>query len=103
MLTRLIVSFYAWIVEVALWLALLISGVAGYYLTVPMLNGLELIPESETAWKVYGSVFCLLATFLALAVFIGPLLVLLDIRKSVKTLERASAPPGPLSTMSLFP
>jgi hypothetical protein len=103
MLTRLIVNLYAWIVEIALWLTLLISGVAGYYLTVPLLNAGGLIPENELAWKVYGALFILVATFLVLAVFIGPLLVLLDIRKSVKALETTSEPPRPSGAMSLFP
>ena len=103
MLTRLIVNLYAWIIEIALWLTLLISGVAGYHLTVPILKAAGLIPENELAWKVYGALFFLVAIFLALAVFIGPFLVLLDIRKSVRALEPASAQPSSSSAMSLFP
>jgi hypothetical protein len=103
MLTRLIVNCYAWIIEISLWLTLLVSGVVGYHFTVPILNAAGLIPANEGAWKIYGALFCLLATFLVLAVFIGPLLVLLDIRTSVRALETASAPPSSSSAMSLFP
>src|SRR5262245_43958932 len=103
MLTRLIVNSYAWIIEISLWLTLLISGVLGYHFTVPILNAAGLIPENEVTWKFYGALFFLVATFLVLAVFIGPFLVLLDIRKSVRALETASEPPSPSSAMSLFP
>jgi len=88
MLTRLIVNLYAWIIEISLWLMLLISVVAGYHFAVPILNAAGLILENEMAWKAYGALFFLVATFLVLAVFIGPFLVLLDIRKSVRALER---------------
>ena len=77
MLTRLIVDLYAWIIEISLWFMLLISGVAGYYYTVPILNGAGFILENETAWKICGALVFAVTTFL----------VLVDIRKSVRALE----------------
>ena len=87
MLTRLIVDLYAWIIEISLWFVLLISGMAGYYYTVPILKAAGGIPENETAWKIYGALFFAIAAFLVLAVVTGPILVLVDIRKSVRALE----------------
>ena len=87
MLTRLIVDLYAWIIEISLWFMLLISGVAGYYYTVPILNAAGWILENDTAWKIYGVLFFAVATFLMSAVLTGPFLVLVDIRKSVRALE----------------
>ena len=87
MLTRLIVDVYAWIIEIFLWLMLLISGVAGYYYTVPILNDAGWILGNETVWKIYGALFFAVATFLVSAVLTGPILVLVDIRKSVRAFE----------------
>jgi hypothetical protein len=87
MLTRLIVDLYAWIIEISLWFMLLISGVAGYYYTVPILNAAGGILESEAAWKISGALFFPVATFLVAAILTGPFLVLVDIRKSIRALE----------------
>ena len=87
MLTRLIVDVYVWIIEIVLWFMLLISGVTGYYYTVPILKAAGLILENETAWKIYGALFFAIAAFLVLAVLLGPFLVLVDIRKSVRAHE----------------
>jgi len=87
MLTRIIVDVYAWIIEIYLWLMLLISGVAGYYYTVPILNAAGWILENETVWKISGALFFAVAAFLVSAVLTGPILVLVDIRKSVRALE----------------
>ena len=87
MLTRLIVDLYAWIIEISLWFVLLISGMAGYYYTVPILKAAGGILENEIAWKIYGALFFALATFLVSAVLTGPFLVLVDIRESVRALE----------------
>ena len=87
MLTRLIVDVYAWIIEISLWFMLLISGVAGYYYTVPILKASGWILENEPVWKIYGALFFAVATFLVSAVLVGPFLVLVDIRKSVRALE----------------
>ena len=90
MLTRLVVDLYAWVIEISLWFALLISGVVGYFATVPILNSAGAILENETVWPFYGVVFFALATFLISAVLIGPFLVLVDIRKSLRALEAKS-------------
>jgi hypothetical protein len=87
MLTRLIVNLYSWIIEVSLWCMLLISGVTGYIYTVEILNSAGWILENETAWKIYGALFFAVTTFLVLAVLTGPLLVLLDIRKTISAFE----------------
>ena len=87
MLTRLIVNLYAWIIEISLWFMLLISGVAGYYNTVPILNAAGWILENETAWKIYGALFFAVAAFLVLAMLTGPFLVLVDIRKTIRAFE----------------
>ena len=87
MLTRLIVDLYAWLIEIFVWFMLLISGVAGYYYTVPMLDAAGLTLENETAGKILGALLFPIATFLVLAVLTGPVLVLVDIRKSVRALE----------------
>jgi hypothetical protein len=94
MLTRLIVDVYAWIIEISLWFILLISGVAGYNYTVPILKAAGLILENEPAWKIYGALFFAVASFLVSAVLIGPILVLVDIRKSVRALETKSSGSG---------
>lgn len=87
MLTRLIVDLYGWIIEVYLWFMLLISGVAGYHYTVPMLRSAGLILDDPTPWKILGIFLFAVATFLVSAVFLGPVLVLVDIRKSVRAFE----------------
>ena len=45
------------------------------------------ILENEMAWKVFGAVLLPVAVFLVMAVVIGPLLVLVDIRRSVRAIE----------------
>ena len=87
MLTRWIVDIYAWIIEIFLWFMLLISGVAGYFYTVPMLKTAGGILENETVWKIFGALFSVVATFIVLVVIAGPVLVLVDIRKSIRALE----------------
>jgi len=88
MLTRLIVDVYAWIIEIFLWVVLLISSVVGYHYTVPMLGSVGLIfLEPQTGAKVVGALLSALAAFLASAVATGPILVLFDIRRSIKSHE----------------
>jgi len=94
MLTRLIVDLYAWIIEISLWFMLLVAGVAGYYLTVPMLHAAGAILENEAVWPLYGALFFAVAAFLVSAVLIGPFLLLVDIRKSVRVLETKSSGSG---------
>lgn len=90
MLTRLIVNLYAWIIEISLWFMLLISGIVGYYFTVPMLHAAGAILENEAVWKIYGALFFVVATFLVTATFIGPFLALVDIRKAMRVLGTRS-------------
>ena len=87
MLTRLIVDLYAWIIEISLWFMLLVAGIFGYHFTVPMLNSTGAILENEAVWQIYGAGFFAIGAFLLSAVVIGPFLLLLDIRKSVRALE----------------
>ena len=87
MLTRLIVNLYAWIIEIYLWLMLLISAFAGYYFVVPALRAAGLIFEHEGAGRIVGALLGAAAAFLVLAVAMGPILVLVEIRRSVKALE----------------
>lgn len=96
MLTRLIVDLYAWIIVIALWLMLVTSAVAGYHFAVPMLSEAGWIIENEALWKLCGAVFFAAATFLLSLVVVGPVVVLVDIRKSVRALEKQSMGSGML-------
>jgi hypothetical protein len=87
MLTRLIPEIYIGIIEVALWLVLLISSVVGYNATVPVLRSAGWFVANEVAWRIGGAVLLVAATFLVAVVVTGPLLVLVDIRRTVKALE----------------
>jgi hypothetical protein len=66
---------------------LLIAGIAGYHRVVPILKNSGAVLENELAWRLLGAFVSPLVAFLALAVLFGPILVLVDIRKSVRTLE----------------
>ena len=90
MLTRLIVDLYGWIIEIALWFILLIASVAGFLSAVPMLKSAGAVLENELAWRILGAVVSPLVVFLVLVVLFGPILVLVDIRKSVRSLEAAT-------------
>lgn len=90
MLTRLIVDLYGWIIEIALWFVLLIAGIAGFRQMVPILKSYGWIPESEVTWRIFGAVGFPVVMFLILVVLFGPILVLVDIRKSVRSLEAAT-------------
>ena len=87
MLTRLIVAFYAWFLEVALWGSLALAGIAGYNATLPFLNGLGVIPSPEFAWQLFGACASILVAFFLLAVIAGPVLILIDIRHAVRSIE----------------
>ena len=90
MLSRLIVDVYGWIIEIFLWLTLLIAGIAGFHSAVPILKTAGAVPENEIAWRILGAIGSPLVAFLALAVLFGPILVLVDIRKSVRALEASA-------------
>jgi hypothetical protein len=87
MLSRLIVNLYAWIIEIYLWFLLLAAGFAGYQFAVPMLKAVGGVVANEGALKIFGALLFGVAALLALAVVAGPMLLLVDIRKSVRTLE----------------
>lgn len=87
MLTRLIVVSYAWLVETALWIALALSSVAGYHVTVPLMNKWGAVLANEFTWKILGAFFFPAITFVGLTVIFGPLLVLFDIRQAVRNIE----------------
>ncbi len=90
MLTRLIVDLYGWIIEISLWFILLLAGVAGFHGVVPILKSSGWVLENETAWRIFGAVLSPVVAFLVLVVLFGPILVLVDIRKSVRSLEAAT-------------
>ena len=87
MLTRLIVVSYVWFVEIVLWLMLILSGVWGYHVTVPMMYDAGAVLTNEFAWKILGALVFSVITFLALAVIYGPLLILVDVRRAVRNIE----------------
>ena len=87
MLTKLIVDLYGWIIEISLWFILLIAGIAGFHSLVPLLKRSGAILENELAWRILGAVVSPVVAFLILVVLFGPILVLVDIRKSVRSLE----------------
>jgi hypothetical protein len=84
MLSRLIVVSYAALLEFALWVGLAIAGIAGYNLAVPIMGDMGAVLTPLVAWKFVGALVFLAIAFLALAVFFGPILVLLDIRHTVR-------------------
>jgi hypothetical protein len=87
MLTRLIVASYAWLLEVALWVSLSLAGIAGYNTTVPLLQALGASLFPEVTWKILGAGAFIVVAFLLLAVITGPLLILMDVRHAVKSIE----------------
>ena len=93
MLTKLIVVLYVWLLEIALWLTLLVASVVGYRVMVPMMEEAGAVLENEFAWKLFGALVFPAVTFLVLAVIIGPILILVDLRNSVRIIE-ARAEPG---------
>ena len=94
MLTRLIGDLYTWIIEIYIWFVLLVSSVFGYHHAVPILKEIGLILGDQTTGKFLGAVVCASVAFLVTAVAIGPIVVLLDIRKSVRILETKSSGNG---------
>lgn len=94
MLTRVIVEVYVSIIEIYVWFMLLIAGVVGYHVTVPILDSAGLILEHEIAWKILGVLLFPAATFLLLSVFLGPMLVLVDIRNSVRNIATKNSGSG---------
>ena len=79
MLTRLIVSFYSGIIEISLWLFIAIGGVAGYQLASTFLHR-DLV--------FVGGIVGAAIVFVIAAVLFGGFLVIDDIRRAVRNLEK---------------
>ena len=87
MLTRVIVATYVWLLEIALWLSLAVAAVVGYRITVPVMNAAGAVVAPEFAWNLLGALVLAAVTFLALAVVVGPVLILIDVRQAVRRIE----------------
>jgi len=87
MLTRLIVASYVWLLEIALWLALIVAAVVGFNVTVPMLNNAGAVLTNEFAWKLCGALLSSVIAFLVLTIVTGPFLVLLDVRQAIRNID----------------
>ena len=87
MLIRLIVAAYPLLLEISLWLTLAVASIAGYEATVPLIHSAGAIPEPEFGWKIAGALAFSVIAFLSLAVVTGPLLMLVDIRRAVRSIE----------------
>ena len=87
MLTRLIAASYAWLLEVSLWVSLALAGIAGYTSMVPIMQALGASPFPELTWKILGACAFVVVAFLLLAVITGPLLILMDVRHSLRSLD----------------
>jgi hypothetical protein len=89
MLTRLIAASYAGLLEVTLWISLALAGIGGYNTTVPLIQALGASPFPEFAWKMLGACVFIVVAFLFLAAFTGPFLILMDVRRAVRSIEAA--------------
>lgn len=87
MLTRVIVDLYAWIIEAALWALILISALVGFVFIAPAMGEAGWVLEHELAWRIFGAVLSAAFAFLMAVVFVGPLVLLVDIRRSVRDIE----------------
>jgi glycerol-3-phosphate acyltransferase PlsY len=87
MLTSLIVTLYVWLLEIALWLTLSLAGVWGYHVMVPIMREAGAILTNEFAWQICGALAFAIIAFLALAVIFGPILILVDVRNTVRNIE----------------
>ena len=87
MLTRMIVDLYAWIIEIALWLGLIGSAVLGFLFVVPAVGDAGWAIEHDLPWRIFGALISAAVAFLLGVIFVGPLVVLVDIRRSVRALE----------------
>ena len=94
MITRWIVDLYAWLIEIGLWLFILLAAIGGYLGAVPVLVDAGWVIENEKVWSAAGAIVLAIAAFLLSAVFVGPVAILVDIRKSLRTLEKGNAGVG---------
>jgi len=98
-LTKLIVVLYVWLLEIALWVTLLVASVVGYRAIVPMMQNAGAVLENEVAWKFLGALVFPGLTFLVLAVIIGPILILVDLRNAVRSIEARAVPGDELDAL----
>ena len=94
MLTRLIPAIYVGLIEITLWLVLLIAGLVGYVAAVPAAKSAGWLLTNEVGLRIGGAMICVAVTFLVTCVVAGPLLVLMDVRRSVKAIEANSKDSG---------
>jgi hypothetical protein len=87
MLIKLVVASYALLLEILLWLVLAAASITGYEVTMPIMHSVGLIPEHEVAWKIIGALAFPVIAFLFLAVIMGPMLVIVDIRDAIRNIE----------------
>jgi hypothetical protein len=86
MLTRLITDAYGALMEVALWVVLLLSAIWGYGWLGPQLVALDKSGNSVT-YGIIAAVISVMGAFLVLVVVTGPILLLLEIRRSLRRIE----------------
>ena len=91
MLTRLIVDLYAWIIEISLWFMLLLSAVLGFVFFAPTVSDAGWVIEHELAWRIFGALLCAAGSFLLAVIVVGPVVLLVDIRRSMRGMETQAA------------
>ena len=87
MLTKLIVASYAWLLEIALWFALVFASIVGYHITVPIMSAAGVVLTPEFGGQILGALIFPVITFPVLAAIAGPFLVLIDVRQAVRSIE----------------
>ena len=83
-LTRLVSSAYGVVIEIALWTLLLVAGGVGFSHLGPSFQGGT---GDSIAFRLLGAFLGIGAVLVAVCIFVGPLLLLLDIRRSLRRLE----------------
>jgi hypothetical protein len=87
MLLKLIAAYYPKLIELTLWIALGCAALVGYHFTLPILAAAGATPSPELTWKLLGALLFSAIAFLTLAVVTGPIATLLDIKRSLKSIE----------------
>jgi hypothetical protein len=87
MLIRLITSSYVRLLELSLWTSLAFAAIVGYHLAVPLIGLFGMVFTNELAGKLVGAVVLTTLMFLSLAAAVGPILVVIDIRQSLRRIE----------------
>ena len=65
----------------------MVPPVAGYQFAVPLLGVFRIEAINPGAWSILGAIVFMAGTFLVLAVLHGPFLLLVEILKSVRSIE----------------